>query len=549
MNLIYKTLDEIIIDISEVKIFESSNKKQKRKKFLNKNNFKKNIDEDIISEMSKKGFLISDLFLDSRKISKNTDAFIATKGVNIDRKNFIDEVISKGSKNIFCSELPDNLIKAIKSKKKWLKKYEDVTFIVIKNLEKKVSFLAENFYNNPSKKIKIIGVTGTNGKTTIAFSIFDILKKMNQKVAIFSTIKNIIGNDVQEASNTTPDPITISKNLHKAVEEKCNFLVMEVSSHALDQFRVEAIDFDGAIFTNLTQDHLDYHKTMDQYFLAKKRLFDKLKEDSVVVSNYDDEKGIEILKDTKANKNFYSHFNKGFLKNNIDYNGEVVNSYFFKDYTLKNGKTEVVFSDKRTDRTININLLGEFNIYNMLAVFVMLSELGFDKNLVLKKIEEIYPPKGRMEVIKADNFNNKDILAIVDYAHTPDALKNVLKTLQNIKNNDSRIISVVGAGGDRDKAKRPLMGKIAVENSDFVFFTSDNPRTEKPSEILVDILKGVNKKNFKVVENRSEAIKEAIEFCNKGDILIVAGKGHEEYQIIGTKKSFFSDKEEISKWI
>ncbi len=552
MNKEWKSISEILKNISDFEIFESEEKQNSRKDF-NENlkkikKYKPEQDEFIFLEKS--GLIIENIFLDSRKITKNTDLFFATKGVNINRADFVDNVMENGCLNIVCSEIPKNIKNNLKNIK-----YKNVTFVVVKDLEKKVGKMAENFYDNPSEKIKIIGITGTNGKTTIVTSLFSILKKMNQRVAMFSTIKNIIGDKEYETENTTPDPISISEKLKEAVDKKCNFAVMEVSSHALEQGRVSAIDFDGAVFTNLTQDHLDYHKDMNNYFLAKKIFFDSLKKDAIAVSNFDDQYGAKILDNTKASRFSYAAFDNNFLKIYNDKN--IINTYFFNNKKIIQNKTEIQFSNKKNDRRLKINLIGDFNIYNMLAVYTILSEIGFDKNLILKLIEDIEAPKGRMEIVAKNN--SKKVLAIVDYAHTPDALDNVLKSVSlikeeintNLKEGDrkKRIILVVGAGGDRDKGKRPLMGKIAVEKSDFVFFTSDNPRTENANEILNDIIKEIDKsnKNFEVIENRSESIAKAIEFSKEGDILIVAGKGHEEYQIIGIEKKYFSDKDEIEK--
>ncbi len=372
------------------------------------------------------------------------------------------------------------------------------------------SFGARYYYGNPSSKLKIVGVTGTNGKTTTATLLYKVATALGHKAGLIGTVENIIAGEVRGATHTTPDSVSLTKLLAEMVDKGCEYVFMEVSSHALDQNRVRGINFSGGIFTNLTHDHLDYHKNLDNYFLAKKKFFDMLGSNDFALSNADDTHGHVILKDTKAKKFFYG------LKHQAD------------------------FSEK-----LETSLLGIFNEYNALAVYAGAVLLGEDKEKVKKVLRNITPPRGRFEHFMSDS----GVLVIVDYAHTPDALENVLKAAR-ISFPGKKIISVFGCGGDRDPMKRKVMGKIGVTHSDIAIFTSDNPRSEDPEKIIEEMKEDLSEsevKKVKTIPDRREAIKEAVKLAQKGDIILCAGKGHEEYQEIKGVKTHFDDMEELKK--
>ncbi|HEY4502982.1 MAG TPA: UDP-N-acetylmuramoyl-L-alanyl-D-glutamate--2,6-diaminopimelate ligase [Candidatus Paceibacterota bacterium] len=395
--------------------------------------------------------------------------------------------------------------------------------VLIKKLKLKrraiVALAALHFYGNPSSKLKIVGVTGTNGKTTTATLLYRITTALGYKAGLIGTVENIIAGEVRAATHTTPDPIALNKLLSEMAERGCEYVFMEVSSHAIDQKRVAGVNFVGGIFTNLTHDHLDYHKSVENYFLAKKKFFKMLPADAFALSNSDDEHGRMMLEGIKAKKYFYG------FKDNPDFN-----------------------------ERLETQLLGEFNAYNALAVYASLVLLGFDKEKVKEILKNITPPRGRFEHFTSSG----GVLVIVDYAHTPDALENVLKTTKNLrKENGSprpdgrgKIISVFGCGGDRDPLKRRIMGKIGAEYSDVAIFTSDNPRSEDPDKIIAEMktdLSMNNSSKVKAIPNRLEAIKESVKIAQRGDIILCAGKGHEDYQEIKGVKHHFNDMEEFKK--
>ena len=393
--------------------------------------------------------------------------------------------------------------------------------------------VAMHFYGNPSAKLKIIGVTGTNGKTTTVTLLYKIATALGYKTGLIGTVENIIVDEKRKTINTTPGLIVLNKLLSEMVEKKCEYVFMEVSSHAMDQKRVSGINFTGGIFTNLTHDHLDYHKSLNNYFLAKKKFFQILPKDAFALSNADDEHGKQILDDIKAKKYFYG-FNLGAQLPKIEFEGKINNISFSGIELDINGEG------------VKSKLLGKFNAYNLLAVYSTCKLLGFDMEKVKKILENIEPPTGRFDYFISKN----DILAIVDYAHTPDALENVISTIKEFRVGESKIISVFGCGGDRDPLKRRVMGKIGATLSDIAIFTSDNPRSEDPDKIISEMKTDLGVNDFEKVvniSNRREAILHAIKIAKPNDIILVAGKGHEDYQEIKGIKHHFNDMEELKK--
>lgn len=458
---------------------------------------------------------IGDLYLDSRIIEKN-GMFFAMKGGQNDGHRYIDSAIEKGASVIACEILPEKLI-------------DNITYIVIEKIREKMSIISGNFFENPSKKLKLIGVTGTNGKTTIATLLYQLTMKMGFKAGLLSTIENRIGNKMIAATHTTPDVININRLINEMIENKCEYVFMEVSSHAIDQDRIKGLDFDGAIFTNITHDHLDYHKTFINYINTKKKFFDNLKPEAFALTNLDDTNGEVMVQNSKANIKSYC------LKNIADFKGKILQNSLLGLHMQINNK-EAYFK-----------LTGKFNAYNILAVYGTAVLSGLNEEDVLITLTELEPVVGRFDIT---HNPKKGIYAIIDYAHTPDAMENVIKTIINTKEKDARIITVFGAGGNRDKSKRPKMGKIASIMSDLIIVTSDNPRSEDPNEIINDILEGISKENKEkvlVIEDRKQAIKTAMMLAKKNDVIIVAGKGHETYQEIKGVKHHFSDKEIIEE--
>jgi UDP-N-acetylmuramoyl-L-alanyl-D-glutamate--2,6-diaminopimelate ligase len=406
---------------------------------------------------------------------------------------------------------------------------------ILKNLKLKrriITLLAGlHFYGNPGKKLRIVGVTGTNGKTTTATLLYRITKGLGYKAGLIGTVENIIDGEVRPATHTTPDPVSLHKLLNEMVARGCEYVFMEVSSHAMDQGRVAGVVFAGGIFTNLTHDHLDYHKTFENYFAAKKKFFQMLSERAFALTNADNEYGIKMLSGIKANQFSYG-FNGDF--DAVHFHGEIIN----KDiHGLKLSFNKIPIQSK---------LLGKFNAYNLLAVWSACSLLGFEMDKVNKLIESIEPPRGRFDHFMSPN----GVLVVVDYAHTPDALENILQPVREIKDSAGKLITVFGCGGDRDPIKRAVMGKLGAMLSDVVIFTSDNPRSEDPNKIIDQMKTSLSQEDYKklkTIPNRHDAIKEAVNIAQKGDIILCAGKGHEDYQEIKGVKYHFDDMEEFKK--
>jgi UDP-N-acetylmuramoyl-L-alanyl-D-glutamate--2,6-diaminopimelate ligase len=459
---------------------------------------------------------ISSIEFDSRNVKPDT-VFVAVKGTQVDGHSYIDKAVSSGAKVIVCEHLPKKLHKII-------------TYIQVKNSAKSLGILSSNFHDNPSSKLKLIGITGTNGKTTIVSLLFELFQKMGYACGLISTIQNKIENKVVNATHTTPGPVQINKLLNQMVEAGCSFCFMEVSSHAIDQERIAGLEFAGGIFTNITHDHLDYHKTFIEYLKTKKKFFDELPDSAFALSNIDDKNGNFILQNTKALKRTYS------LKSVSDFKCKIIENLF--EGLLLDIEGQEFWS----------NLIGHFNAYNLLAVYATAVLLGKDKTEILLTLSLLDAVEGRFEYIRSQN----NIRGIVDYAHSPDALENVLNTISSIRTRNETLITIIGAGGNRDKKKRPLMGQIASRKSDKVIITSDNPRSEDPEAIIKDIEKGVEPQYFnKVISivNRKEAIKTACVFAKHGDIILLAGKGHEKYQEIKGVKHPFDDKEILKEFL
>jgi len=457
---------------------------------------------------------VTELVIDSRKVTENS-LYIAMRGTVVDGHSFIASAIEKGASAIVCEEFPETLA-------------ENVTYVKVKDSSKALGHLASNFYGNPSHKLKLIGVTGTNGKTSVSTLLFDVFKNLGYPAVLLSTVEIRIGEEIIPATHTTPDVITINRILAEAVEKGCEFAFMEVSSHGIAQNRIEGLHFKIAGFTNLTHDHLDYHKTFEEYLKTKKRFFDELEDTAIAITNVDDKNGNVMLQNTKAKKKSYA------LKTMADYHGKLLEVDFNGMLLNFNGKE------------FWTTLTGKFNVYNLLLVFGIAEELGFQQNEILQAISKLKRVSGRFETFKSDG----GIFFIVDYAHTPDALENILDSINDIRTKNERLITVFGCGGDRDHSKRPEMGNIATKKSTLAIITSDNPRTEDPAQIIKEIEAGVEPQNFSKytsIPDRREAIKMAIKFAEPKDIILVAGKGHETYQEINGVKHHFDDKEVINE--
>lgn len=445
---------------------------------------------------------------DSRKIGLD-DVFVAIRGTVSDGHDFIEKAISQGAIAIICEEFPEKIVNG-------------VTYIKVKNTNEALAFLANNFYNNPSSKIKLVGITGTNGKTTVASLLYQLFKKAGYKVGLLSTVKILVDESEFKATHTTPDSLTINRYLDEMVNEGCEFCFMEVSSHGIHQKRTEGLQFEGGVFTNLSHDHLDYHSTFAEYRDVKKSFFDNLSKTAFALTNIDDKNGAVMLQNTKARKLTYA------LKSYADYKAQILESQL-TGLLLKVNENEVW-----------VKLIGNFNAYNMLAIYGVAIELGIDKIEALRLLSELESVAGRFQFI----ISKSKITAIVDYAHTPDALENVLQTISEIRTKNEQLITVVGCGGDRDKTKRPIMAEVASRMSDKAILTSDNPRTEIPEAIIEDMEKGVEPQNFKKtvsIVDRKQAIKTACVMANENDIILIAGKGHETYQEINGVKHDFDD--------
>ncbi len=454
---------------------------------------------------------IEGLTLDSRQAEKGF-VFVAVKGTKSDGHQFVSQAIKKGATVIICEVFPDKLT-------------DEITYIKVQDTPLAVATLADNFYENPSSKLKIIAVTGTNGKTTIATLLFRLFRQLGEKCGLISTIHNQIEDELIPATHTTPDAVQLTALLKVMVDAGCSYCFMEASSHAIDQKRVAAINFAGAIFTNITHDHLDYHKTFDNYIAAKKKLFDSLSTDAFALVNIDDKRGAVMLQNCKAKKYTYS------LNSASDFRAKI----------LENSFAGLLLSIDGAD--VNTHLIGDFNAYNLLAIYGAANLLGKNKMDVLTAISLLSPAEGRFDYVISPHAK---ITAIVDYAHTPDALEKVLETLMHIRTGNEQLITVVGCGGDRDKTKRPIMADIACRVSDKVILTSDNPRSENPLDIIADMKQGVKAHNVRkvlIIPDRREAIKVACALAENKDIILIAGKGHEKYQEIKGVKYPFDDKE------
>ena len=451
---------------------------------------------------------VSAIDFDSRNIKKG-HVFVAVKGTVSDGHQFIETAIGQGAVAIVCETLPEKLT-------------EGVTYVEVANSSKALAMMASNFYGNPSENLKLVGVTGTNGKTTVASLLYQLFKKAGYKVGLLSTVKIMVDSKEYKATHTTPDSITINKYLKQMNTEGVEFCFMEVSSHGIHQHRTEGLRFEGGIFTNLTHDHLDYHKTFAEYRDVKKSFFDALPEKAFALVNSDDKNGLVMLQNTKARKHTYA------LKTYADYKSQI----------LENQLGGLLL--KINDAEVWTRLIGNFNAYNILAIYATADLLGLESGEILRLISELESVSGRFQYM----VSNQKITAIVDYAHTPDALKNVLETINSIRTKNEELITVVGCGGDRDKTKRPKMGHIASALSTKVIFTSDNPRSEDPEAILKEIEKGVEPQNYKktlTITDRLQAIKTACQMAQPNDIILIAGKGHETYQEIKGERFDFDD--------
>ena len=461
---------------------------------------------------------IEKVSFDSREVTPGT-LFFAVKGTQSDGHAYIESALDKGASAIVCEKLPKTL-------------RDNITYIRVDNSGYVLGVAAANFYGNPSKALKLTGVTGTNGKTTIATLLYRLFSDAGYACGLLSTIENIVDHEVVPSTHTTPDPVELNALLRKMVDHGCEYAFMEVSSHAVDQHRIAGLHFTGGIFTNLTHDHLDYHKTMANYRNAKKKFFDDLPSEAFALTNLDDKNGAVMLQNTKAHKLSYA------LKHDADYKGIVLESHFDGMLMKVNG-TELY-----------TQLVGGFNASNILAIYGAALALGFNKNELLVEIIKLHGANGRFDMVHSDS----GIVGIVDYAHTPDALENVLKTINEVKSQlpktDCQLITVVGCGGNRDSTKRPEMAAVAVKLSNRVILTSDNPRNEDPDEIIRQMKEGIeasDRSKVLSITNRHEAIRTAVALAQKGDIILLAGKGHEDYQIIKGEKKHFDDKEELSK--
>lgn len=451
---------------------------------------------------------IASVQFDSREVQKS-DAFVAIKGTITDGHKYIDAVVKAGARAIICEELPATMV-------------DDVTYVQVESGNQALALMASNYYGTPSKNLKLVGVTGTNGKTTVSSLLYQLFKKAGYKVGLLSTIKIMVDDTEFPTKHTTPDALVINKHLKLMNDAGVEYCFMEVSSHGIHQKRTEGLAFVGAIFTNLSHDHLDYHKTFAEYRDTKKILFDQLPKTAFALTNLDDKNGLIMLQNTKARKATYA------LKNYADYRAQILENQF--DGQLL----------KINDNELWSKLIGHFNAYNMLAIYATADLLGLDQLETLRLISELENVDGRFQYYISKNR----ITAIVDYAHTPDALKNVLETINTLRTGNENVITVVGCGGDRDRSKRPVMGNIATEMSNKVIFTSDNPRTESPSEIITEMEAGVEPQNVKKmlsIENREQAIKTACQLAADNDIILVAGKGHETYQETNGVRVEFDD--------
>jgi UDP-N-acetylmuramoyl-L-alanyl-D-glutamate--2,6-diaminopimelate ligase len=459
---------------------------------------------------------IREIHFDSRKVGLD-DVFVATRGTLTDGHDFIKIAVDKGAIAIVCEEMPEKLVNGI-------------TYIQVLDSQQALAVMAANYYDNPSENLKLVGVTGTNGKTTIATLLFNLFKAAGYEVGLLSTVKIMVGNKEYSTTHTTPDSLTINRYLKEMTEAGVEFCFMEVSSHGIHQKRTEGLQFTGGVFTNLSHDHLDYHSGFAEYRDVKKSFFDQLPKTAFALVNVDDKNGLVMLQNTKAKKYAYA------LKSFADYKVQILENQF-------NGLLL-----KIDNQELWVKLIGNFNAYNLLAIYATADLLGLEKLEVLQLMSTLESVAGRFQYLVSE----KNITAIVDYAHTPDALKNVLETINSIRTGNEELITVVGCGGDRDAQKRPKMGSIAARLSTKVIFTSDNPRTENPNAIIEQIEAGVSPEDFKKtvsIAERKQAIKTACQFAKPNDIILVAGKGHESYQEIHGERSDFDDFKIVSEML
>lgn len=455
---------------------------------------------------------------DSRKVEPGS-MFIAVKGTAVDGHSFIPQVIEKGARAIVCSTLPDTL-------------NPDVCYVVVDNTASALGYIASEWYGNPSHELHLVGVTGTNGKTTSATLLYEMARMMGYKAGLLSTVCNYVDTTAIPATQTTPDQLTINRLLHQMVECGCKYAFMEVSSHAIDQRRISGLRFAGAIFTNLTRDHLDYHGTVENYLKAKKRLFDDMPREAFCLTNADDKNGLVMTQNTQARRvATYS------VRGLADFRARILESHFDGMLLEVDG------------REMAVHFCGRFNASNLLAVTGAAVLLGQKEEVVLQALSALHPVAGRFEAISSPQGG---WTAIVDYAHTPDALVNVLTAIHDVLQGRGRVLTVVGAGGNRDKGKRPLMAREAVRQSDRLIITSDNPRYEEPQDIMDDMLAGLDEEQRRrtiCMADRREAIRTACLMAGRGDVILVAGKGHEDYQEVRGVKHHLDDREEVRRWI
>jgi len=457
---------------------------------------------------------ISSVTFDSRKVKKDS-LFVATRGTASDGHHYIEVAIEAGAVAIVCEDLPEEL-------------KENITYVKVLDSSASLGYIACNFYDNPSEKLKLVGITGTNGKTTTVTLLFNLFRGLGYNVGLLSTVENKINSTVIPSTHTTPDALALNELLAKMVDAGCQYAFMEVSSHAIVQHRIAGLKFTGAAFSNITHDHLDYHKTFEEYIKAKKMFFDNLQDDAFALTNKDDRNGSVMLQNTKAKKYSYG------LKSIADFKCRVVENHL-------NGLLLSI-----DNQEVWVKLIGSFNAYNVLVVYAIALLLKQDKVQVLTTLSNLNSVEGRFQYIKSKN----GIVAIVDYAHTPDALKNVLETIKDIRTGNEQVITLVGCGGDRDAAKRPIMAQIACEYSNKVILTSDNPRSEDPEEILNQMQAGISPVEMKKtlrISDRKEAIRTSVAFAKEGDIILIAGKGHEKYQEIKGVKHPFDDFEIVKE--
>ncbi len=458
---------------------------------------------------------IKGVVMDSRKVGEG-DLFVARKGLTVDGHRYIDVAIKAGAAAVLCEESPDEVD-------------ENVAYGVVEDVDKELVKVLKNFFDSPSQAVNLVGVTGTNGKTTVTTLMYQLFKQLGFKVGLMSTVENWIDDIRVESTHTTPDIVELYGLLDRMRNAGCEYVFMEVSSHALDQGRVRGLEYDVAVFTNISHDHLDYHGSYDNYIKAKKKFFDELSQEAIAIVNLDDKNGKVMVQNSKAKIKSYA------LRKMADYKAKVL------DDSLLGLHMEVL------GEQVFFKMSGEFNAYNLLSVFATAYEFEIDKSVILQKLSVLSGAEGRFEKVYS---GNQKVLGIVDYAHTPDALSNVLDTIKDIKKKDSEIITVVGCGGNRDKAKRPKMGRIAYDGSSSLIITSDNPRDEDPDRILDEMLEGLEEfeqENVLRIEERAMAIKMAVKLAKNGDVILVAGKGHEKTQEINGVKYPFDDKKILAK--